>query len=92
MSLEFEWDEDKAKTNLNKHGVTFEEASSVFGDPLAVTFPDPDHSEDEDRELTIGYSDNDRLLIVSHTRRGDNIRLINARRAAKSERDVYETR
>ena len=90
--LNFDWHAKKAASNVRKHGMSFPEAATVFGDPLAITFPDPDHSEDEDRELTIGYSDKDRLLIVSHTRRGDNIRLINARRAAKSERDVYETR
>ena len=72
MSLEFEWDEDKAKKNLKKHGVSFEEASTVFGDPFAITIPDPVHSEEEDRFITPGESHRRRLLVVVCTDRGDN--------------------
>ena len=90
MSLEFEWDEDKAKTNLNKHGVSFEEASSVFGDPLALTIPDPLHSEEEDRFITLGESHRRRLLVVVSTDRGNKIRIISARAATRRERKDYE--
>lgn len=82
----FVWDLEKAERNLRKHGVSFEEAKSVFGDPLAATFPDPDHSEDEDREITIGYSEMGRLLVVSHAQRGLAARVINARMANRHER------
>jgi len=88
--LEFEWDPDKADSNLKKHGVAFQDAATVFGDPLSMTFDDPDHSDDEDRFLTIGTSSEGRLLIVSHTDRGDGIRIISARRAARRERRIYE--
>jgi hypothetical protein len=90
MSLEFEWDEDKAKKNRNKHGVSFEEASSVFGDPLALTIPDPLHSEEEDRFITLGESHHRRLLVVVSTDRGDTIRIIGARVATRRERKDYE--
>jgi len=90
MSLQFEWDEEKAKKNLNKHGVSFEEASAVFGDPLAITIPDPLHSEDEDRFITLGESSRRRLLVVVSTERGDNIRIISARVATRRERKDYE--
>ncbi len=88
--MEFEWDEAKAEANVRKHGVSFAEAATVFGDPLAVTFFDPDHSDDEDRFLTIGLSIDGRALILSHTDRGDRVRIISARVATKSERKGYE--
>lgn len=88
--MEFEWDDDKAAKNIAKHGVSFDEAATVFGDPLAVTYFDPDHSDDEDRFLTFGYSREGVLLIVSHTDRGDAIRIISARRATRRERRIYE--
>ena len=75
MSLEFEWDEDKAKGNLKKHGVSFEEASSIFGDPLALTIPDPLHSEEEDRFVTLGESHRRRRLVVISTNRGHKTRM-----------------
>jgi len=90
MSLEFEWDEDKAKRNRNKHGVSFEEASSVFGDPLALTIPDPLHSEEEDRFITLGESHSRRLLVVASTDRGNRVRIISARVATRRERKDYE--
>ncbi len=88
--MEFEWDPRKAKTNLRKHGVSFTEAGTIFGDELAITVPDPDHSEAEDRYITIGWSVRRRLLIVSHTDRGDKIRIISARELTKAERKDYE--
>lgn len=86
----FEWDPDKAKSNLHDHGVPFEEAVTVFLDPLAMTYPDPDHSDEEDREITIGCSANPRLLFVSHCRRGDRTRIIGARKATRKERKQHE--
>jgi uncharacterized protein len=88
--MEFEWDPDKADRNLKKHGVDFHEAATVFGDPLAVTYYDPDHSDEEDRFLTIGYSQAERLLVVSHTDRDDRIRIISARPASRKERKQHE--
>ncbi|WP_310428121.1 BrnT family toxin [Chamaesiphon sp. VAR_48_metabat_135_sub] len=88
--MEFEWDKDKAKSNLIKHGVCFDDAQTVFNDPLYVDFYDPDHSEDEDRYLIIGESNQRRLLIVSYTERGNVTRLISARETTKSERRMYE--
>jgi uncharacterized DUF497 family protein len=90
MSLQFEWDEDKARKNLKKHGISFEEARSVFGDPLALTIPDPLHSEGEDRFVTLGESHRRRLLVVVFTERGDKIRIISARAATRRERKDYE--
>jgi uncharacterized DUF497 family protein len=90
MSLEFEWDDDKAKANVKKHGVSFEEASSVFGDPLSLTIPDPLHSEEEDRFITLGASQRRRLLVVVSTDRSDRIRIISARVATRRERKNYE--
>lgn len=90
MPLSFEWDEHKAKSNLAKHGVSFEEAATVFGDPLSLTIPDPAHSHAEDRFIVIGSSALQKLLVVAHTDRGDNIRIISARRATKRERKSYE--
>lgn len=88
--MRFEWDPKKAAKNLKKHGVTFQEAATVFGDPLAVTFQDPDHSEDEERHLTFGLSLQKRLIVVSHTQRGDRTRIINARLMDRKERVIYE--
>jgi len=88
--MELEWDEAKAASNLKKHKVSFTEAGTVFGDPLAVTFPDPDHSIAEDRFITIGTSDRDRVLIVSHTDRDERLRIISARKATRLERKAYE--
>jgi len=90
MSLEFEWDSRKAAENRRKHGVTFEEAATVFGDPLAVVFNDEDHSIGERREIMIGHSDEHRLLLVAFTERGDKIRIINARNVTKRELRDHE--
>jgi uncharacterized DUF497 family protein len=91
MSLTFEWDADKAASNGAKHGVTFDEARTVFGDPLAVIFDDEEHSLDELREIIIGHSVLQRLLLVSFTERGDEVvRIISARKANKRERKDYE--
>ena len=89
-AMEMEWDPDKAIRNLAKHGVSFQEAATVFGDPLALTYYDPDHSEEEDRFITFGHSSDGRLLVVSHTDRGDKTRIISARRATRKERKAYE--
>lgn len=86
----FEWDPGKARTNLRDHRVAFEEAATVFLDPLAVTYPDPDQSDPEDREITIGYSAKQRLLFVSHCRRADRHRIISARKATRRERKQHE--
>jgi uncharacterized DUF497 family protein len=88
--MEFEWDPAKASRNLAKHGVDFCEAATVFGDPLSITFDDPDHSTDEDRYVTFGHSQNGRLLIVSHCDRGEKTRIISSRRATPKERRFYE--
>lgn len=88
--MTFEWDDNKAETNSSKHGVSFEEAKTVFDDLLYVDFYDPDHSEDEERYLIVGHSNRGRLLIVSYTERGDLIRLISAREVTRSERKAYE--
>jgi uncharacterized protein len=88
--MTFEWDDNKAETNSSKHGVSFEEAKTVFDDLLYVDFYDPDHSEDEERYLIVGRSNRRRLLIVSYTERGDLIRLISARKVTRSEREAYE--
>lgn len=90
MTLRFEWDILKAAANAAKHGITFEEAASVFNDPLAYTFPDPDHSTGEERWLTFGISRNDRLLAVITTERGNAIRIVSARKATRNERGIYE--
>ena len=86
----FEWDGAKAAANLKKHGVSFEEATSVFGDPLALNIPDPSHSEDEERFLLLGLSDQQRLLVVAYAERRDRTRLISARQATRRERHDYE--
>jgi uncharacterized DUF497 family protein len=86
----YEWDPEKAKRNLRDHGVSFEEAATVFLDPLAMTYPNPDHSDEEDREITIGYSTNQRLLFVSHVQRRSRTRIISAREATRRERKQHE--
>lgn len=88
--MNFEWNENKAATNRSKHGVSFEEAQTVFDDPLYVDFYDPDHSDEEDRYIIVGESRRGRLLIVSYTERGKTIRLISAREVTRKEREVYE--
>ena len=88
--MEFEWDDAKSASNESKHGVTFADAVTLFGDPLAITVYDPDHSADEDRYVTMGLSITAKLLIVSHTDRGDQVRLISAREATRAERRDYE--
>ena len=90
MTQRFEWDESKAALNVRKHGVPFEEAASVFNDPLAYTFEDPDHSVGEERQVTFGHSHVGRLLAVVHAERGRAIRIISARRATRHERGIYE--
>lgn len=90
MGLTFEWDENKARRNLKKHGVSFEEAGTVFGDPLSCTIADPLHSEEEDRFVILGESHRRRVLVVVFTERGDHIRIISARRASRRERKTYE--
>jgi uncharacterized DUF497 family protein len=82
--------EDKAARNLAKHGISFPEAATIFGDPLALTFSDPDHSDGEDRFLMFGHSGEGHLLIVSHTDREDRVRIISAHRATRKERKLYE--
>jgi len=89
--MQFEWDRDKASANLKKHRVSFDEAATIFYDPLAATFDDPDHSRQDRRFLTIGYSSNGRLLVVSHTERGDSLRIVNARPASAKERKRHES-
>jgi uncharacterized protein len=86
----FEWDPFKAHQNLIKHGVSFEEASTVFRDTLSITIPDPLHSGGEERFILLGYSKNNRLLVVIHTDQQDKIRMISARRATRKERKYYE--
>ena len=86
----FEWNSRKDKVNLNKHSVGFIEASTVFVDPLSITIPDPDHASGEERFIIIGMSNSQRLLVVVHTLRGEQVRLISARVATKRERHTYE--
>jgi uncharacterized DUF497 family protein len=86
----YEWDPKKAAINLRKHGLAFEEAATVFLDPLAITFPDPDHSVEENREITVGLSTKRRVVFVSHCPRGNHTRIIGARRATRKERRQYE--
>jgi len=90
MGLDFDWDDKKAKRNLKKHGVSFEEASTVFRDPLARTIDDPLHSDEEDRFVSLGESRRQRLLVVVFTERGGKIRIISARVATRHERKDYE--
>lgn len=88
--IEFEWDPGKAARNLEKHGVSFDEGASAFRDSLSLTIPDPEHSEGEYRYLLLGQSTAGRLVVVSHTERGDRIRIIGARLAEPRERRDYE--
>ncbi len=88
--MEFEWEPRKARKNLRRHKVSFEEAVTVLSDPLAFTVPDPDHSVEEERYITIGWSKRRRRLIVAHTERGDRIRIISARELTRGEREAYE--
>jgi uncharacterized DUF497 family protein len=90
MALTFEWDEEKAVKNLKNHRISFEEAKTVFNDPLSITVADPDHSIDEVRYVDIGMSSQGHLLVVVYTERGQNIRLISSRRATKREQRAYE--
>ena len=90
MKLIFEWDEKKAKENFRKHKVSFEEAKTIFADPFLMTFPDPEHSDSEQRYLNIGISSKGRVLVLVHTERGGNTRIINCRKATTNERRAYE--
>jgi len=90
MALVFEWDSQKAKQNLWKHGVTFDESITVFDDALASIFPDDDHSNEEKREIVLGYSILNRLLVVCFTERGGRVRIISARKATALERNNHE--
>lgn len=90
MALRFEWDPKKARSNLAKHGISFDEASTAFGDISSIAIHDPLHSEDEERYVLIGRSCRDRLLTVVHTERVDRIRIISARQATKREKLRYE--
>jgi hypothetical protein len=90
MPLTFEWDPRKERSNLAKHGVGFEEASTIFADRSSLTIPDPEHSQTEERYITIGRAFTGKLLVVVHTERGNNIRIISARRASRRERKFYE--
>lgn len=87
--MEFEWDDRKARASVKKHGVSFHEAATIFGDPLAITFPDPDHSEEEDRSVTLGLSQSQRLLVVAHTNRDARTRIISARVMTRKEKMIY---
>jgi len=90
MALEFEWDPLKAESNLRAHGVSFDEATTVFRDTLSITIADPDHSNSEDRFIDIGLSHRGQLLVVSYTERKDRIRIISARPANRAELKSYE--
>ena len=92
MALSFEWDEEKSKRNSDKHGITFNEAKTVFNDPFAITIADPHHSDEEERYLDIGLSIKERLLVVWYTERDGNIRIIGCRRVTPFERKAYEQR
>lgn len=91
MSLDVEWDPDKAASNASKHGVTFHEAATVLADPLSAIFPDPDHSGQEERLLLFGQSEAGRFLVVSLTEREDSVRIISARQMTSHERREYES-
>jgi uncharacterized DUF497 family protein len=90
MAPNFEWDQVKANRNRKKHGVSFDEAATVFADPFSITIPDPDHSVDEQRFVDIGTSDRGGVPVVMYTERGASIRIISCRRATRSERKLYE--
>jgi uncharacterized DUF497 family protein len=87
--MRFEWDRAKARSNFAKHGVSFDEAATAFADPLSLTTFDPDHSEDEDRYLVLGATHGGRLVVVTHTHRGESVRIISARIASRRERRTY---
>lgn len=88
--MKIEWDPRKAKSNLKKHGVSFEEAATALSDPMAATGVDPDHSLTEERYVTFGISEKGRLVVVSHNEKDETIRIISARKANKGERELYE--
>ncbi|MBI4766326.1 MAG: BrnT family toxin [Deltaproteobacteria bacterium] len=88
--MKIEWDPRKAKFNIKKHGVSFEEGATALSDPMAATGVDPDHSITEERFITFGISKKGRLVVVSHTEKDETIRIINARKASKGERKLYE--
>ena len=88
--MKFEWNTDKARRNVQKHGVSFSEALSVFKDVLSLTYSDTDHSAEEDRFLIIGLSSSENVLVISHTYRNDVVRIISARKATKKERYFYD--
>jgi uncharacterized protein len=90
MALRFLWDSRKAASNQRRHGIGFQEATTVFHDSLSVTIPDPDHSVDEERFLLLGLSNRRRLLVVAHSEHGESVRIISARRANRRERRTYE--
>ena len=90
MALEFTWNPNKAASNLEKHGVSFEEASTAFGDPLSITVHDPGHSEDETRFVLVGLTFEGKLVVVVHVELEDSIRIISAREATPRERKDYE--
>ena len=92
MNLTFEWDEEKANSNLKKHKISFQEGKTIFDDPFLLTFPDFEHSEFEERYINIGTSAKGRILILIHTERRKNIRIINCRKATSTERRAYEKR
>ncbi|MDD3978519.1 MAG: BrnT family toxin, partial [Methanomicrobium sp.] len=87
--MKIEWDSKKAKSNLKKHGISFEEAATALGDPMAATGADPDHSIAEERYVTFGISERGRLVVVYHTEKDETIRIISARKASKGERELY---
>jgi uncharacterized DUF497 family protein len=89
--MKFTWDRRKNRANLEKHGVSFDEATTVFADPLAASIPDPDHSEGEERFVTMGLSSKNRLVVVCHIEEGDTVRIISAREANSHERKKYES-
>ena len=88
--MKIEWDPEKAKSNLKKHGISFEEAATTLSDPMAATGADPDHSITEERYVTFGVSGKGRLVVVSHTEKHETIRIISARKASKGEKELYE--
>jgi uncharacterized DUF497 family protein len=90
MPIKFEWDPRKARQNLRKHGIDFDEATTVFADIFSITIPDPDHSEDEERWVTVGLSNRQRLLVVVHTEEEETIRIISVKAADRVERRKYE--
>ncbi len=88
--MEFDWDPEKERANIRKHSVSFSEAKEVFYDALSLTYPDPDHSTQENRDVIVGMSNKGRLLFVSHVDRGGSIRIISARETTRKERKQYE--